>query len=240
MILRIVVSPNAVWSDVSFACSTLGVPCAFFKQHVSEAREPSGHMYLGPLRVMYVEDVSALKRQHVLKALEENTRFMYVVIIGCVPDRFARCVVYHGPVVDLVRYSMDLIDDESPAISFREPNHQAKLLNEFQRDSILSRVSQLLYRIKDKTERAQVGQNAYRFLAGYWKRPPSNSGINKLQEVLKSDLAKRYNEAGQRVLAGEDIDTVCELSNLDRFDVAYCIRKSTSDPRVLARIAFKE
>lgn len=241
MLLRIVVSPDASWGEVSFACDQLGVQSAVYRSNgTSERREPAHHRYLGPLRVLYTEDPQGLRRSGVLTKLEESKKFKYLVILGCVPDKFTTCVVNHGSVLELVLSSLDLSASPTDRMSWREPDHHARLIDSFQRDSILSRVSQLLYRIRDKTERSQVSAGIYRYLSGAVKRPPKISDPKILNDTLRSDLARRYNEAGQRVLSGEDIDLVCGESNIDRFDVAYCIRKSTTNAAVLDSIAFKE
>lgn len=242
-ILNVVVAPTASWFDVHYAASKYGVPCAFYRpkgESISYDFVDGSAVYVGPLRIVYTEEIDAFRRSGTLMKLEARKKFHYLVILGCSGSKYSHLQVYEGPIRSLVAAHLEYtIEDIAGEISFEEVPHHREALQQYQRDSILSRVSQLLYRVKDKTERARVANDVYRYLSGGRARVPIVP-IVQLSEALRSETADKYREAGKRVRQGQDIDKVCSHFKVDRFEVGYCLRKSGADEELLQRIAFKD
>lgn len=240
-ILNCLIAPDASWQAIVDACDEYGVECVFFHGSGKPLRQPpKKDTYSGCLRVFYTEDVKALRVRGYLHKMEESPSYNYLVVIGAPPSRFARIQTYEGPIRSLVAHHFEIsVVEEGLEIDLSEYDHHADVMKKYSRDSILSRVSQLLYRIKDKVERAQVSTQVYRFLAGYSKRPPTTP-VRQLTEVLSSELAGRYNEACSMVRKGNEIGRVSRQMSVDWFEISYCIRKTTSDPAVLELVTFKE
>lgn len=240
-ILNCLIAPDASWQAIVDACNEYGVECVFFHGSGRPLRQPPKKAnYAGCLRVFYTEDVRALRIRGYLRKMEESPSFNYLVIIGAPPNRFSNLHTYEGPIRSLVAHHFEIsVVDESIDVDFSEYDHHASVMKKYSRDSILSRVSQLLYRIKDKVERANVATQVYRFLAGYSKRPPATP-IKQMNELLSSELAERYNTACGLVKKGHDIGRVSRQLSVDWFEISYCIRKTTTDPTILELVTFKD
>jgi hypothetical protein len=113
-----------------------------------------------------------------------------------------------------------------------------KVISANQRDSILHRITQNLYRIPDKDRRASVQKMCFRFLSGQLKRPPS-TGLPSLDLVLESPLAKTFRECCLAT-GSHPADVTSKKFGVDRFEVGYVIRKVSTDPVLLANIEFPE
>lgn len=242
-ILNVVVAPDASWFDVHNAASLYGTPCAFFKpkgESISFDFVNWHRVYLGPLRIVYVEDVDVFRRSGAMQKLESNRVLEYLILFGCSAHRFKNLPPYEGSVHSLISAHLEFTKDTSSTeISFEEIPHHAEALARYQRDSVLNKVSQMLYRIRDKTDRAAVALDVYKFLSGAKKRAP-RTPISSLDAVLLGDVAKKYNQAGTAVRSGMDIDRACTAYKVDRFEVGYCLRKSNVSDEILQLIAFKD
>lgn len=239
-ILSCLTVPDATWQSVVDACQAYGVECVFFRGGRKALRREGNHKYKGKLRVLYAEDIKGLLVRGYLKKMEESSQYNYLIIFGAPPNRFSNIPTYEGSLRSLVasHFEISLVDD-GIEVDLSEYDHHREVMSKYSRDSILNRVSQLLYRIKDRVERDRVANQVYRFLAGVTKRPPTTP-IKQLNEVLSSDLGRRYNEACRMVVKGECIDWVSRAYSVDWFEISYCIRKTTTDPRILEMLAFKE
>jgi hypothetical protein len=242
-ILNVVVAPNASWFDVHNAASLYGTPCAFFKprgESISFDFAGWHRTYFGPLRIVYTEHVDVFRRSGALQKLESSRSLEYLVILGCSNYQFKSLPTYEGTIHSLVSAHLEFAKESSSTeISFEEVPHHAEALKRYQRDSVLNKVSQMLYRIRDKEDRATVGLEVYRYLSGARKKVPSTP-VSTLEGVLRSEVALRYNAAGKAIREGADIDRVCTAFKVDRFEVGYCLRKSKVSDELLDRIAFKD
>lgn len=242
-ILNLVVAPDTSWLEVVDACSHYGVPCALFVDKDRSLRKDpsqgSAH-YVGPLRVLYLEDLEAFRMNHIVEKLESSRKYQYLVMVGTSPMKFQQVPVYEGSVRSFVAAHFEIANvAEGIDISFNSFDHHAELMKKYQRDSVLSRVSQLLYRIKDKVQREKVANAVYLYLSGGRVKKPETT-IKQLDEVLVSDVAKRYIQAGYWVRRGSPIDLEAKTRKVDRFELGYCIRKTTTDEELLEHIAFKD
>lgn len=242
-ILNCLVAPDASWQLVVDACNVYGVECVFFRSDMKTSllqAPTSGKQYTGCLRVLYSEDLRGLKVRGILQKMEKAKNFNYLVILGAPPQRFSNIRTYEGPIRTLIAHHFELsLIDDSLEVDLAEYDHHKDVVTKYLRDSILSRVSQLLYRIKDKTERATVSQQVYRYLSGDLKRPVVTP-IKQLNEVMLSEIAKRYNVASREVRQGEPLEKVAKKHSVDWFEISYCIRKTTTDPTLLDLVTFKD
>jgi len=184
---------------------------------------------------VYTEDVDALRRQalHLL----DSSPYSHLVLLGCSAKKYD-LPLYSGSVSKLVAMFRDEIVGHEGAPNLVEIDHHSIEVKKFCQDSILVQMTQLLYRIKDKSERSSVSTSVYRYVSGASRLPVTS--IPKLNDLLKSEVAARYRSAGKLVRSGMNFDTACKHFKIDRFDLSYCIRKSGASEELISRASIKE
>lgn len=225
------------WLEVVTECRALGIDC-FNLTGGLRKNSPVENRYLGPLRVVFTEDIDSLRRSITFRRMISSGK-QVALLVGC-------------SATEAEAFGLGLIDS-SLSVSLKKAMRGGKpvsldlsnkvcmessILSSNQKDSILQRVSPNLYRIRDKTKRNLVQDDIYRFLSGELKRPPK-TGVQILDSIVWSEAASRLREACIRTRT-EKVDIVSSEMSVDRFEIGYVLRKTNPSFAVLENIAYED
>jgi hypothetical protein len=197
--------------------------------------------YTGPLRIAYSDDVGSLRYSRVVAAIHKSKTRSVVLVVSGPETLLRRSGLSVEPRVDLttVISSLMTLEARKPEFRLEDPGDpESDIVFKNQRDSILQRLTQNLYRISDKESRERVKTDIFRFLSGELRRP-KQTNIAALDEILSGDLAKKFRECCLQTRF-EHADLTSLQFGVDRFELGYVIRKVTKDPVVLRNIEFPE
>lgn len=241
-LLRVIASPNLCWLNVVQASNETGVPAIRLIGRSAERKFGSQFSaYAGPLRVAYSDDIDSLRYSKAVPAISRS-RTKYVVLAVSGPETLLRrSGLSVEDSVDLTQTLKSLMDlsGNQPNLRLKDPGDpESDVVFKNQRDSILQKITQNLYRISDKAVRERVKKDSFRFLSGELRRPKS-TGVFALDEVLSGELAKKFRECCLQTKF-EHADLTSLQFGVDRFEVGYVLRKVSRDQDVLRNIEFPE
>ena len=235
-------SPNLCWLNVVHASNETGVPAIRLLGRASERKFGSQYSaYTGPLRVAYSDDVDSLRYSKIVSAINNSRKRSVVLVVSGPETLLRRSGLRVEPTVDLTKVLSSLMTLEATEPGFRleDPGDpESDIVFKNQRDSILQKVTQNLYRITDKESRERVRTDIFRFLSGGLRRP-KQTNVAALDEMLAGDLAKKFRECCLQTRF-EHADLTSLQFGVDRFELGYVIRKVSKDPAVLKNIEFPE
>ena len=200
--------------------------------------------YVGPLRLVYAEDVDSLRTSGRIPHLLSDPRSICLIVSG------PPTALENAGLKDNYNWTGSILKEHVGKLMNDPPEHlQELVLNDpldlegvvvssNQRDSILHKITQNLYRIPDKDRRATVQRACFRYLSGQLKRP-TPTGLPVLDAVLVSELATTFRECCLATVTAH-ADITSKRFGVDRFEVGYVIRKVTTDPELLRNIEFPE
>jgi hypothetical protein len=100
-----------------------------------------------------------------------------------------------------------------------------EIFDSVNRGSLLSKLQSSIYRVQDKMDRSKAQMFCYAYLSGSVKKVPS-TGYTYLDNILKSPLATVFCKATREVKSGSDLDTVAKKYDVDRFEIAYILKRT--------------
>jgi len=239
---------NICWLDIVVVSNKYGVPCLRISGSSSvKPYRPDSIHYIGPLRIVQVSSLDDLRRSKLLSRIIAS-KSVRAILVLTVSDTDAvssglSSILYPG-------LSLSKLDEVvSMAVSDCLPEVQEinlvdreceekKILEKNQRDSILQKVTQNLYRLPNKDHRLDIQTRIYRFLSGALKKPPV-TGMKNLDDTLNSELAFRFRDCCLATVNRHADETSLEFQ-VDRFEVGYVIRKVCTDQRMLSNIEFRD
>lgn len=218
--------------DVRIVCETMGVPLGNVRKVTPKFQRflPSRRLYFGPLRVIYTSDFAFLADY--VEHLETSKKYRYFIVVSGAPSALQE----QGIEISKFPFSNRtllhaLLSNKTSTFDrlLAEPRNLAKeIFDKVNRDSLLSKLQSSIYRVTDKVERDRAQTICYAYLASLVKRRP-DSGFEFLNNILDSDLATLFCKATKEVKTGQNIDVVAEKFGLDRFEIAYILKRTGYD-----------
>jgi hypothetical protein len=106
----------------------------------------------------------------------------------------------------------------------RSVNLAREILTATSKPSVLQKLQNVFYRIKDKDDRLRVQHQVYRFLCGDLKKAP-HTGYEYVDNVVRLPFLVNFKTALSKAIEYNDPDRAAEEFNIDRFELAFVMSK---------------
>lgn len=213
------------WMDTQFSCAEVGLTAALFRyQKPRVVFKPTLPLQQTPVRCVFIQEEGERLLSPTLLNKVAKADLEYICIVKVSPSQALELGVKSTERWKTVREDI-LKPSRKVSIPFKQRDLIQEVLDFNTRESVLQRVHPAFYRVKNKEDRLATQNKVYRYLAGISKRQPK-TGIKLIDEMLSSDLCRRFRLAVQESLT-KDIDETAARYDIDRFEIAF-VRSKTS------------
>lgn len=230
MSVKVVGVPQLPLLEAVVIAQELGIPIEYLLlgQGPQSVRvvEPEVVKYFGPIKLCYLNSIDALALLH-----EKLKKVDTLVLL-------------QASTSSLVENNLDIYEEGLKPFSLAdlkklllgyqslvefEPTKRSRMLAhdilvEKNKGSLLQKLQNSFYRIRDPDERRIAQQKIYSYLAGNKGSKP-DSGFEFLDNIVRTDFAIRFRKAVQVARRLDDPDEASRQFSIDRFEIAFVLSK---------------